>query len=322
MRKLILSLCVFVIGLSAGAETITIGISQIVDHPALNAVRDGVLDELSDAGYVEGENLRVLLGNAQGDFSVGMSIAQNFQAQRVDIMVSIATPTSQAAVQVFGGTDTPVVFSAVTDPEAAGLLGEGNVSGVSDLIDVRADLELLAELSPDIERVGMVYNPGEANSAVLTDIAREVALELGLELVVASAENSAAVPSAAQSLLGRVDAFYVTTDNTVVSALEAVVDVANRAGVPFLMADPTSLDRGPTLCTGLDYYNHGRMTGAVVLQVLGGVSPADIPVERQGTMELWLNLDAAEQIGFEFPESILEQATGVLVDGEQTLLDN
>jgi len=322
MRKVLFALCLLALALPAAAETITIGFSQIVDHPALNAVRQGVLDTLSEAGYVEGENLRVLVGNAQGDFSVAISIAQSFRAERVDLVVAIATPTAQAAVQIFGDTNIPVVFSAVTDPEAAGLLGYANVTGVSDLIDVRADLELLAELSPDITRIGMVYNPGEANSAVLTDIARQAAPELGLTLVVAAAENSAAVSSAAQSLQGRVDALYVTTDNTVVSALEAVIDVANRAGVPFLMADPTSLSRGPTLCTGLDYYDHGLMSGTVVLKVLEGVPPAEIPVARQGTMELWLNLDAAEVIGFEFPASVLEKATGILLDGVQSVLED
>ncbi len=322
MRKVILALCIIAVALPVSAGTLTIGFSQIVDHPALNAVRQGVLDELGRAGYIEGENLRVLVGNAQGDFSVAISIAQSFMSQGVDLVVAIATPTAQAAVQIFGGTDTPVVFSAVTDPDAAGLLGHVNVTGVSDLIDVRADLELLTEISPGISRVGMVYNPGEANSAVLTDIARQAASELGLTLLVAAAENSAVVSAAAQSLQGRVDAFYVTTDNTVVSALEAVIDVANRARVPFLMADPTSLSRGPTLCTGLDYYDHGQMTGAVVLQLLGGMLPGDIPVTRQGSMELWLNLDAAAAIGFEFPQTVLEKATGMLLDGVQSRLEN
>ncbi len=317
MKQLVLALCMLALAAPVAAETITIGISQIVDHPALNAARQGVIDELHDAGYVEGENLRVLVGNAQGDYSVALSIAQNFRAEGVDLVVSIATPTSQAAVHTFSGTDIPVIFSAVTDPEAAGLLGEPNVTGVSDLIDVRADLELLASLSADIRRVGIVYNPGEANSAVLTDAAREVAPELGLTLLVAAAENSAAVPMAAQSLRGRVDALYVTTDNTVVSALEAVVEVAERDNIPFLMADPTSLERGATLCTGFDYYDHGRMTGAVVVQVLGGAFPADIPVSRQASTQLWLNLDAAERIGFSFPDAVFEQATGLFLNGRK-----
>ncbi len=320
MRRMLMCLSVLGVSLAATAGTLTIGITQIVDHPALNAARQGVIDALSEAGYVEGENLRVLVGNAQGDFSVAMSIVQNFRAERVDLVVSIATPTSQAAVQTFGGSETPVIFSAVTDPEAAGLLGQPNVTGISDLIDVRADLELLTRLSPDIQRVGIVYNPGEANSAVLTEAARQVAPELGLTIVVAAAENSAAVPMAAQSLQGRIDVFYVTTDNTVVSALEAVVDAANRAGVPFLMADPTSLERGATLCTGFDYYDHGLMTGSVVLQVLEGTSPADIPVSRQASTQLWLNLDVASAMGLTFPDAVLETTTGVLLGGRKFTL--
>lgn len=315
MQKLLLAVCVLACALVGAAQPITLGITQIVDHPALNAVREGVLDELREAGYVGGDNLRVLESNAQGDFSVGISIAQEFQAEGVDLVVSIATPTSQAAVQVFGGTETPVVFSAVTDPEEAGLVGHPNVTGISDLIDVRGDLELLASLSADIKQIGMVYNPGETNSAVLTEAARQLAPELGLELEVAAAENSAAVPSAAQSLRGRVDALYVTTDNTVVSALEAVVEVAEREGIPFLMADPTSLARGVTLCTGFDYYDHGRNTGAIVLKVLEGTSPQEIPVTRQASTQLWLNIDAAQELQFEFPPSVVEATTGLCFGG-------
>ncbi len=308
-------------GISALAAPIKIGITQIVDHPALNAVRQGVIDVLTEAGYVEGEDVVYIFGNAQGDFTVAISIAQNFLAQKVDLVVSIATPTSQAAVQVFKDTDVPVVFSAVTDPVGAGLTGYPNVTGTSDMIDVRGDLELLLELVPGLKKVGIVYNPGEANSAILTDMAIKAGKDLGIEIVPAAAESTAAVPLAAQSLLGRVQALYVTTDNTVVSALEAVVDVAVKGKLPLLVADPTSLERGALVCTGFDYYDHGRMTGEVVLAILKGTPPSEIPVKYQKGTQLWLNLDMAERIGFVFPDSIKDKATGLLFAGKRFTLE-
>ena len=322
MRKVKLSalLAAVLFGLAALAAPLKIGITQIVDHPALNAVRQGVIDVLAEAGYVEGENVEYILGNAQGDFSVAMSIAQNFLAQGVDLVVSIATPTSQAAVQVFKDTSVPVVFSAVTDPVGAGLTGYPNVTGTSDMIDVASDLALLKELVPGLTKVGMVYNPGEANSAILTDMAKDAGEDLGLEIVAAAAENTAAVPLAAQSLIGRVQAIYVTTDNTVVSALESVVDVAKSQGIPLLVADPSSLERGALVCTGFDYYDHGRMTGELVLKILQGASPADLPVEYQKGTQLWLNLDMAEEIGFSFPQAIKEKATGLLFGGRRFVI--
>jgi len=320
--KLSALLAAVLFGLVAFATPLKIGITQIVDHPALNAVRQGVIDVLAEAGYVEGENLEYILGNAQGDFSVAMSIAQNFLAQGVDLVVSIATPTSQAAVQVFKDTSVPVVFSAVTDPVGAGLTGYANVTGTSDLIDVTSDLLLLKQLVPGLSRVGMVYNPGEANSAILTDMAKNASGDLGLEIVAAAAENTAAVPLAAQSLIGRVQAIYITTDNTVVSALESVVDVAKTEGLPLLVADPTSLERGALVCTGFDYYDHGRMTGEMVLNILQGASPAELPVKYQKGTQVWLNLDMAGELGFSFPREIEEKATGLLFGGRRFVIED
>ncbi len=320
MRRLCVLALLMALTVGCLGQPIVIGITQIVDHPALNAVRDGVIAVLREAGYVDGQNVRYILANAQGDLSVAISIAQNFQAQHVGLVVAIATPTSQAAVQVFQGTAVPVLFSAVTDPVGAGLTNYPNVTGVSDLIDVAADLALLKGLVPNLRRVGIVYNAGEANSAILTRMAQDAAPNLGLVIVTAAADGTAGVLPAAQSLVGRVDALYVTTDNTVAAALEAVVQVATAAKIPFLMADPTSLERGALVCTGFDYSDHGQLTGEVVLRVLKGEKPAQIPVTYQRGTQVWLNLDAAAAMGFSFPQEVLARATGVLLGGKRFVL--
>ena len=294
-----------------------IGITQIVDHPALNAVRAGVIEALRRAGYIEGQNVQYIITNAQGDFSVAMAIAQDFRARGVDLVISITTPSSQAVVQVFKDTNTPVIFSAVTDPVGAGITGYPNVTGTSDMIDVRADLELLRKVMPGLRTLGQIFNPGEANSAILTEMTKKACAELGITLIVVPAEGTAAVPLAAQALVGRVDAIYCTTDNTVAAALDAVVDAAKRGKIPFLFADPTSLERGVLMCTGFDYFDHGLLTGEIVLRVLRGTSPKDIPFVRQAGTQVFFNLDVAEEIGFKFSAEAKKLATGLLFGGQR-----
>jgi len=319
---LIVALVGLVLAVAVGAAPVKIGICQIVEHPALDAVRQGVIDGLKDAGYAEGVNVEYLIANAQGDMSNAALIAQNFRAQGVSLVVAIATPTALAVAEVFRGTETPVVFSAITDPVAYALVKSatdpsenGNITGVSDLIDVAADLAILKEIG--VSRVGIVYNPGEPNSDVLTKTAKQVAPGLGLSIVEAVADSTANVPLAAQSLLGRVDAIYVTTDNTVVSAIDAVVAVANDGKVPFLVADPTSLKFGPAVATGFDYYEHGKITAGVVAAILGGKRPNQIPVTYQTGSQVHLNLDTAAKIGLTFPQSLVDKATSIYYGGHE-----
>jgi len=323
VRGLILSLVALsVVAACAHGAPIKIGICKIVTHPALDADQNGTIAALAAAGYHDGQEVQYILADAQGDPNNAVPIAQNFLSQGVSIVVAISTPMALAAAQVFQGTAAAVVFSAVTDPVAAGLVlsatdpsQNGNVTGVSDLIDVASDLKLLRDLSPSIKRIGMVYNPGEANSDLLTRTAEAAAPGLGLTIVKAIADSTANVPAAAQSLVGRVDAFYVTTDNTVVSAIDAVVTAADEAHVPFLMADPTSLKFGPVIATGFDYYHHGEITGAVVAQILAGKRPNQIPVTYQTGAEVELNLDAAAKIGLVFPQSVIDLASAVYYGG-------
>ncbi len=318
---ILVGLIIGILALSAGAAPLKIGISKIVEHPALDAVEQGVIDALTAAGYERDVDVEYLLASAQGDFTTAIAIAQNFQAQNVDLVVAIATPTAQAAVEVYRGTGIPVIYAAVTDPVSAELVlsatdasGNENVTGVSDMIPVAAHLRLLQDLSPDITRVGMVYNPGEANSVILTDMAIAAAIELGIEIIAATADSTANVQLAAQSLVGRVDAFYVTTDNTAVSAIDSVLAASEEAGVPFLVADPTSIAHA-TLAAGFNYYDLGLTVGDLVLQVLSGTKPNEIPVMYAAKAEVHLNLDLAARIGLEFPVSIIEQAASILYGG-------
>jgi putative ABC transport system substrate-binding protein len=319
------------IGLLVSADPYRIGITKIVEHPALDACELGVIDGLTALGYREGIEVEYLKANPQGDMSVATTIAQNFKAEDVDLVVAITTPSAMTVVQEFAGTDTPIVYTAVTAPLAYDIIVSaedpslnGNVTGVSDLIDVENDLKLLKALGPGIRRIGLIYNAGEPNAEELKDQTVAAAPGVGVEIVLAVATTSAEVQLAAQSLVGRVDAFFVTTDNTVVSAIDSVVAVAEAANIPFLVADPTSLEFGPVIAAGFDYYALGQATSTVVKQILEGTPPSEIApiaycdVEPE---EVWLNLDAAETIGLALPQELIDLADGLYYGGLRWRLD-
>lgn len=317
----------FVLILAAGVlfatgvteEGTRIGISKIVAHPALDGVEQGIQDELAELGY---SDITFDLQNASGDMSTAAQIGAKFDADNVDIAVGIATPTAQALVNAI--EDVPVVFTAVTDPVGAGLVpglngGGGNVTGYSDLTPVREQIELIAQFD-GIEAIGHVYSSGEANAVVLAEMAQEVAEELGLEFITTTVANSAEVRQAAQSIVDRVDVFYMSTDNTVVSALAALTEVAVQAGVPVVTADPSSAETQDVIAAyGFNYYTMGRATGALIAEILEGADPDEISVRYLTDADdliLHLNLDIAEDLGLQFPAALLEQADVVVEDGE------
>lgn len=318
VRKVLLgSLIVFfiaaVFAFPAMGNPLRIGIMQIVDHPALDAARDGVMDALEEEyGYVRGEDIVYDIQSAQGDVATANTIARKFVSDQVDLIVSIATPTSQAAANAT--RDIPIVFSAVTDPVAAGLVQSleepgANVTGASDLTPVALQLELLHFLFPEIQTVGTMYNAGEVNSVITNDLAIEAVGEMGLELHEATVATTADVSMAARSLAGRAEAIYVSTDNTVVSALETVISVTLENKIPLVLADPTTVEQGALLALGFNYYLHGRQTASMVARILEGENPADIPVEFARRLELLVNRNTVEQLGLDAEEfdALLEE---------------
>lgn len=317
MRRRILSA---VLGsmLAAGvaqAETINLGITQIVEHPALDASRQGALDELAERGYVEGDNLDVDFQNAQGDTSIAAQIARKFAGDRPDLVLAISTPSAQAAASALQ-KDTPIVFTAVTDPLIAKLVSDmqvpgANITGVVDAPPLQAQLQLIRDMFPEAGRLGVIYNPGEANSVSQAEKLNAMAPELGFELVEVTASRTSEVMGAARSLAGRADAIYVPVDNTVVSALESVLKVGYDADIPVFTGDNSSVERGALASLGFSYYDMGRQTGAMIADILGGEKAGDLPVGTVEKLELILNRDAAEQIGYEIPAEFEEQAVEI-----------
>jgi len=306
----------------AGAQPLVIGITQIVEHPALDAARDGFIAALEEAGFKEGEDVVYDLQNAQGDFTNAISIAQKFKDDKVDLIVAIATPTAQAALQV--NREIPIVINAVTDPVAASLAKSwessgNNLTGMSDAAPNKQQVELIPLFLPEAKNVGTIYNAGEANSVVQVDVTKEVCKELGLNLIEVTVSNSSEVLMAAQSLAGRVEAIYIVTDNTVVSALESVIKVCNQEKIALILADPSTVDKGALASYGIDYYSLGKKSGEIAIQILKGAKPSDIPIQTitdPKDLQFVVNLDTAKILGLSISEEILKDADKIIKDGK------
>lgn len=314
LRTLVGALVLAAAGL-AQADQKVVAITQIVEHPALDAVYQGVKDELSEQGYTEGENLQIMHESAQGNVAIASQIARKFIGESPDVIVAIATPSAQTVAAA--AHDLPVVFSAVTDPVGAKLVSNlehpgGNITGVTDMLPIERHIDLLQRIMPDAKRIGTVYNPGEANAVSLVELLEERLAARGLELVKAPATKTSEVLGASRSLVGKVDAIYLTTDNTVISAAEAVVSVGERAKIPVFAADTATVSRGAVAALGFDYYDHGRQTGSIVARILEGANPGDIPVETVDQLNLFVNPGAAERMGITLSDDLISSAQEVI----------
>lgn len=293
----------------------SVAVTAIVEHPALDAARDGVRDELKAAGFVAGKNLKFDYQSAQGNNGTAAQIARKFVGDKPDVIVAIATPSAQAVITAT--KDIPVVYSAVTDPVAAKLVktwgaSGSNVTGVSDLSPLAKHLELIRKVAPAAKRIGVVYSPGEANSVALVDALKKLAGTSGFTLVEAAAARTIDVPGAAQSLVGKADVIYAPTDNNVMSALEGIVKIAQQAKLPLIAADTGAVKRGAVAALGMNYYDLGRQTGKLVVRVLNGEAPGAIASQTSETLELHVNPEAARKQGVTLPDDLLKTAKVVV----------
>lgn len=296
------------------ANTATVAVSQIVEHPALDATRQGLLDGLKQHGYVEGENLDFEYKTAQGNPAIAAQIARQFVGEQPDVLVGIATPTAQSLASAT--RSIPVVFTAVTDPVGAKLVKTleqpgGNVTGLSDLSPVAQHVALIKEMMPSVKRIGVVYNPGEANAVSLMTLLKSSAAQQGIEIVEATALKSADVQSATQVVAGKSDIIYALIDNTVASAIEGMIVAANQAKVPVFGAATSYVKRGAIASLGFDYYQIGVQTADYVSQILAGKKPGELDVKVATGSDLVINQTAAKQLGFTIPQSVLDRATQV-----------
>ncbi|MBT2293098.1 ABC transporter substrate-binding protein [Paenibacillus albidus] len=301
---------------STETKSYKIAISQYVEHPSLDATREGFLAALKDAGLVEGENLKVNLENAQADQANNLSIAQKIAADGNDLVLAIATPSAQAVVQNVK-KDTPVLFAAVTDPLDAKIVTDlekpgANVSGASDTNPAAISqlMDFIAEQFPNVKKLGLVINEGEQNAVVMSGIAKEALDKHGIELVKAAITNTSEVKQAAESLVGRVDAMYITLDNTVVSGVDTIIQTANEHKIPFFSSDRDTVEKGAFATVGFKYYDHGYQVGEMAVEILkDGKNPGEMKVKMQEKLDLILNLKAAAAQGIEVTDAMKAAVT-------------
>ncbi|MBG0774990.1 MAG: ABC transporter substrate-binding protein [Desulfovibrionaceae bacterium] len=288
-----------------------VSVNQFVEHPALDAVLKGFQD------YFKDKNLQVTYNvhNAQANMATTTQIASQIMGEEPDLVLAIATPSAQACAQKI--KDRPVLFTAVTDPVSAGLVAGieapgGNVTGLSDLSPVARQVDLIREFQPDVKAIGVIYNAGEANSVVLANLLKEACKERGIKVEEASVVNTSGVYQAAKSLVGRCEAVYVPTDNTVVSALESAVKIFDENNLPLYAADTASVPRGAVAALALDYYRMGRQAGKMANRIFNGSKTKDMPVEYLQDLKLLVSKKNAAAMGVRIPQAVLKRADKVL----------
>lgn len=297
-----------------GKKTYKIGIIQQMEHPALDSAREGLEKYLkgnSDAKF------EITVKNAQGDNGTADTIAKQFVSEDVDLIYSIATNASQAAVNATGGTDIPVVFNAVTDGVEAKLVTSnekpgGNVTGVSDAAPLEKQLEMIRELLPEAKKIGMIYNIGEVNGKLQVKQVEKLASKYNFKIVKKGVSATTEIATAAEQLAGDVDCIYNITDNMVVSATASITDKANAKNIPVFAAEDGQMKVGLLASDSISYEKLGEQAGSVAYDILvNGKKAGDIPVETAKDTTLYINKKVAEQLGIKIPDSLAERATFV-----------
>lgn len=307
LKRYLFAVIFLLIGATGYAKdkTYNIGITQIVEHYALDEVRKGAVDYLKGKGY----KLNINYLNASGNMMTATQIAKTLIGKKPDVIIAVATPVAQSVV--VGNTTIPVVFAAITDPVGAKLVKSMNkpagiATGTSDRIPIKKSLELVRKFLPKAKKIAILYNSAEDNSISSVKEFKENAKLLGFTPVEGVVSKSSEVIAVAKSLVGKTDAFFVSTDNTVASAIEGVIKVSYDTKIPVFASDKNSVKKGAIAAYSIDNYRLGQQTGEIVEKILQGQKPSDIPVQTQDKVLVKLNIESAKKIGLKIPDSILK----------------
>jgi len=301
------------------AKVYKVCISQIVTHPDLDSNRQGIMDAMAEEGFIEGENVYFIIRNAEGDMATAASIADYFVSLKPDLIHAITTPMAQTTVAAAEGTDIPIIFSSVTDPVTAGLVpswtqAAPNVTGVSDWFEMPPQVEFIKSVLPGIKVLGTAYNPGEVNAVVQAQILKEVAPDYGLTIVEATAATSADVYAAGMSLVGRCDAIWIPTCNTVGgTGIESIIKVGEEHQLPVFGSAVGMIGKGLVGGCSCDYYWIGQQAGHMAARILKGESIAGIPPLKSAVSTI-VYPAAAARMGITIPQAVIDEADIVLED--------
>lgn len=288
-------------------------ITQIVEHDALTKEREGIIQALKDAGFENGKTVTILYENAQGNIATASQIAAGFASRQPDVAVGISTPSAQSLIQPMAKQGVPVVFAAVTDPIEARLVSRldkrpENVTGASDGLPLRPQLELIQKLMPTVKTIGVLYNPGEANSAKAVEKLQALASEMGFSFVFATTAKTADTITAALSLVGKAQAIFIPNDNTAMASISGVVALGRTNKLPIFTPDYDSVEQGVLAVRAASHTTMGYKAGQLVAKLLKGEKACDLPVEVDHKMDLAINVTSATQIGIPIPEEMKQSA--------------
>lgn len=301
----------------AEEQQYTIGIEQFAEHGSLDNCREGFLEGLKEEGIEEGKNLTVDYKNAAADMGTCGQISDGFASDKVDLMVGIATPSAQSLYNAAMDAEIPVIYTAVTDPLAAELADEegnpvGEITGTSDKLPVQQQLEMIRQMLPEAKTIGIMYTTSEANSESAIKEYEKLAGDYDFKIETAGITTTADIPLAAQALIEKVDCMTNLTDNTVVSSLPTILEMANEAEIPVFGSEIEQVKLGCLAAEGLDYVELGKQTGKMAAQVLKGEKKAsELPFETIEEASLYVNIAAAENLGVEIPEEMTASAAQV-----------
>lgn len=311
MKKILLILSILGVLVGCGEkkeEKIKIGITQIIEHAALDEVVVGFKECLKDKGYDE-TKVEIDYQNAQGDFGTAQTIANSYVQDKKDLVLAISTPSSQAMYNVT--KEIPIIVAAVTDPISAGLIGT-NVTGVSDMAPVEKQVELIKILLPTAKKIGVVYNTSEENSLVLVDILKKESNKYGYEIVEKGITNINEIGQAMDVILKEVDVLYTPTDNLIVAATPLVLSKAKENKVPVIGCIEDQIKQGALATETISYKNSGYQAGEMAIEILNGKKPNDIPIETLENTVLLINRTSMKELGIELPEILKERA--IIID--------
>ncbi len=288
-----------------------VSLSQIIEHPALDEERRGIIDALKSAGYVDGKTVEIIYQNAQGNLATATQIAKMHASKNPAVMVGISTPSAQALLPVANAQKIPLIFTAVTDPYDAKLVkspneptdSESTVFGISDALPLESQIALMREFLPALKTIGVIYNAGEVNSTHMVNQLKALCEKEGITLIQAVATKTADVAGAAQNLVGRVDAIYVPNDNTAVSAMSSIVQVAEKAKLPLFAGDTGSVQNDALATRGYDRFQLGKKTGALIVHILKH-EKIKKTVDASHDLHVYVNEKTRKTLGIALPASL------------------
>lgn len=309
--------------LNAEETTLTpkrVAITQIVEHSSLDAVHVNFIKALEAAGYVQGKNLTIVYETAQGSVTTAVQIAKKFASTSPDLVLGISTPSAQALIPSLRDVNIPLVFAAVSDPVSAKLVQslektDPLVTGATDAQPITQQFDLIREILPTVKSIGVVYNPGEINSLKILERLKAYGKDNSITILANGASKSAEVASALLPLLDHVDCVYVTLDNVVVSALQAIIQLANKQNIPVFSTDPDLIKQGVLASIGNGYEAIGTLAGEMAVRILNGESPGQIPISAPTNPQLYLNLDSATRLHIAIPEKVKTRAAIIMDNG-------